>query len=198
MRIAYAAQVSSSREIMLTEIVVRLRDRGERYLVLAGIAWEGATPQLLPQQLAMARVRRGGRVGCITDAFSLEALPRAIWRGCASASPAHFPGWLIMRVLAYRIQTAAFGDLDRAMLRRLRESGDGAFEPGSARPFATRGPTTREGVGLKSGALLVREWNRFFGLKAVRNGISNRKRNGARVCGPADACGRNALLRAAP
>jgi hypothetical protein len=26
--------------------------------------------------------------------------------------------------------------------------------------FATRGPTTREGVGLKSGALLVREWNR--------------------------------------
>ena len=29
---------------------------------------------------------------------------------------------------------------------------------GRARPFATRGPTTREGVGLKSGALLVREW----------------------------------------
>src|SRR6202042_1377690 len=25
--------------------------------------------------------------------------------------------------------------------------------------FATRGPTTREGVGLKSGALVVREWN---------------------------------------
>ena len=84
-----------------------------------------------------------------------------------------------------------------------------------ARPFATRGPTTREGVGLKSGALLVREWNgrlerimilddgcawngcvyrslsqvakaitgtnwnghRFFGLKAVRTGASNRKRN---------------------
>ena len=74
---------------------------------------------------------------------------------------------------------------------------------------------TREGVGLKSGALLVREWNgrlervmilddgcawngcvyrslsqvakaitgtnwnghRFFGLKAVRTGASNRKRN---------------------
>ena len=84
---------------------------------------------------------------------------------------------------------------------------------GDARPFATRGPTTREGVGLKSGALLVREWNsrlervmvlddgyawnggvyrslsqvakaitgtswnghRFFGLKAARNGASNRK-----------------------
>ena len=77
-RIAYAAQVPDNREIMLTEIEVRLRDRAERYLVPAGIAWEGATPQLLPQQLAMARVRRGGRVGYITDAYSFEALPRAI------------------------------------------------------------------------------------------------------------------------
>ena len=64
-----------------------------------------------------------------------------------------------MRVLAYRIQATAFGDLDRAILRRLREIRDEAFESGDARPFATRGPTTREGVGLKSGALLVREWN---------------------------------------
>ncbi len=49
------------------------------------------------------------------------------------------------------------GDLDTAILRRLREHRDASFE--SARPFAARGPTTREGVGLKSGALLVREWN---------------------------------------
>ena len=61
-----------------------------------------------------------------------------------------------MRVLAYRIQAAAFGDLDRTILRRLR---DDALELGDARPFAPRGPTTREGVGLKSGALLVREWS---------------------------------------
>jgi len=64
-----------------------------------------------------------------------------------------------MRLLAYRIQAAAFADLDRAILRRLREPRDEALESGGARPFATRGPTTREGFGLKSGALLVREWN---------------------------------------
>src|SRR5271165_892663 len=51
-----------------------------------------------------------------------------------------------------RLSDPGRGNLDRAILRRLRESGD-------ARPFAPRGPTTREGVGLKSGALLVREWN---------------------------------------
>ena len=130
-------------------------------------------------------------------------------------APAHLPRWLLMRVLAYRIQAAAFGDLDRAILRRLREPKDEAFEPGGARPFATRGPTTREGVGLKSGSLLVREWNsrlkrvmilddgyawngcvyrslsqvakaitgtnwnghRFFGLRGIRNGTSDRKRS---------------------
>ena len=85
---------------------------------------------------------------------------RLQWRNhLGGVAPAHLPGWLLMRVLAYRIQAAAFGDLDRAILRRLRESGDEAFKLGDARPFATRGPTTREGVGLKSGALLVREWN---------------------------------------
>ena len=51
------------------------------------------------------------------------------------------------------------GILDRAILRRLHEHRDEAFELRDARPFATRGPTTREGVGLKSGALLVRAWN---------------------------------------
>jgi len=141
---------------------------------------------------------------------------RLQWRNhLGGIAPAHLPGWLLMRVLAYRIQAAAFGDLDRATLRRLREPRDEGFESGGARPFAPRGPTTREGVGLKSGALLVREWNgrmervmilddgyawngcvyrslsqvakaitgtswnghRFFGLKAVRNGASNRKGN---------------------
>src|SRR5271166_5871294 len=82
---------------------------------------------------------------------------RLQWRNqLGGIAPAHLPGWLLMRVLAYRIQAAAFGDLDRTILRRLR---DDALESGDARPFAPRGPTTREGVGLKSGALLVREWS---------------------------------------
>jgi maltose alpha-D-glucosyltransferase/alpha-amylase len=76
--IAYTVDVPSLREILLTEIEVQLSDRAERYLVPAGIAWEGSTPQALAQQLAMARVRRRRSVGYITDAFVLEALPRAI------------------------------------------------------------------------------------------------------------------------
>jgi hypothetical protein len=64
-----------------------------------------------------------------------------------------------MRVLAYRIQAAALGNLDRGILRRLRELRNEAFEWGGARPFVARGPTTRAGVGLRSGAQLVRESN---------------------------------------
>ena len=148
--------------------------------------------------------------GLNTDQLRLQ------WRNhLGGVAPAHLPRWLLLRVLAYRIQAAAFGDRDRAILRRLHEHREEAFESRDARPFATRGPTTREGVGLKSGALLVREWNgrlervmilddgcawngcvyrslsqvakaitgtnwnghRFFGLKAVRTGASNRKRN---------------------
>jgi hypothetical protein len=51
----------------------------------------------------------------------------------------------------------AFKDLDKAILRRLREQRDGAVDSEDVPPFAARGPRTREGVGLKSGALLVRE-----------------------------------------
>jgi hypothetical protein len=80
------------------------------------------------------------------------------WRNhLGGIAPPHLPRWLLMRMLAYRTQAAAFKDLDRAILRRLRERGAGS-DSEVVRPFAARGPKTREGVGLKSGALLVREW----------------------------------------
>ncbi len=113
-RIAYAAPVPDNREIMLTEIEVKLRDRAERYLVPAGIAWEGATAQALPQQLAMARVRRGRRVGYITDAFSVEALPRAIM------------GWLRVR---------AVFPMDEGEIRCLGEPGIDALPDQSQGPI---------------------------------------------------------------
>jgi hypothetical protein len=85
---------------------------------------------------------------------------RLQWRNhLGGAAPAHLPRWLLVRLLAYRLQVAALGDLDKATLRTLRlpkRDGDGSSD---GRPFETRGPTTRDGIGLKSGALLVREWN---------------------------------------
>jgi hypothetical protein len=82
------------------------------------------------------------------------------WRNhLGGTPPGHLPRWLLARVLAQRLQTATLGDLDKATLRIIRQTkGNGADEFAS-RPFAPRDPATRDGVGLKAGALLVREWN---------------------------------------
>jgi hypothetical protein len=89
------------------------------------------------------------------EGLDLHGLPRQ-WRAhLGGDAPAHLSRWLLMKVLAYRLQSDAFGDLDksvRGILRSEKENGVGA-------PFDRRAPQTRDGVGLKVGALLVREWN---------------------------------------
>jgi len=95
-----------------------------------------------------------GLAGLDVDALRLQ------WRNHLGGSPpAHLPRWLLARVLAYRIQALALGDLDKATLRIVRQSSGGGGEDAVVRPFAPRDPSTRDGIGLKAGALLVREWN---------------------------------------
>jgi len=48
--------------------------------------------------------------------------------------------------------------MGQATLRIIRQS-KASGEDSDSRPFAPRDPVTRDGVGLKAGALLVREWN---------------------------------------
>ena len=80
---------------------------------------------------------------------------RGQWRAhLGGEAPTHLPRWLLMRVLAYRLQSDAFGGLDKSIRRMLRFG----KEDGVGAPFDRRAPQTREGVGLKAGALLVREW----------------------------------------
>jgi hypothetical protein len=82
------------------------------------------------------------------------------WRNhLGGTPPAHLPKWLLLRILAYRLQAAAFGGLDRETLRVLSQPrGQGPHSP-YQRPFETRMPTTRDGTRLRPGALLTREWN---------------------------------------
>src|ERR1700688_3059133 len=89
------------------------------------------------------------------EGHDLNGLRRQ-WRAhLGGGAPAHLPRWLLMKVLAYRLQSDAFGDLDKS-IRRILRSGK---EDGVGAPFDRRAPQTREGLGLKAGALLVREWN---------------------------------------
>src|SRR5271170_364340 len=89
------------------------------------------------------------------EGHDLKGLRRQ-WRAhLGGEPPAHLTRWLLMRVLAYRLQADAFGGLDRSIQRMLRSN----REQDVAAPFDRRAPQTRDGVGLKAGALLVREWN---------------------------------------
>ncbi len=89
------------------------------------------------------------------EGLDLDGLRRQ-WRAhLGGEAPTHLSRWLLMKVLAYRLQSDAFGDLDK-FTRRIIRSGT---EDGVSAPFDRRAPQTREGLGLKAGALLVREWN---------------------------------------
>ena len=88
------------------------------------------------------------------DGLDLSGLRRQ-WRAhLGGEPPAHLPRWLLIRVLAHRLQSDAFGGPDKSMRRILRFG----KEDGVGAPFDRRAPQTREGLGLKVGALLVREW----------------------------------------
>jgi hypothetical protein len=110
----------------------------------------------------------------IADLNDLDADQlRLQWRNhLGGTAPAHLPHWLLLRVLAYRLQAAALGDLDKATLRSIRASQDNAIDFAS-RPFKMRSPRTRDGTGLNSGALLVREWKgKLERVMALDNGFA--------------------------
>jgi hypothetical protein len=82
------------------------------------------------------------------------------WRNhLGGTPPAHLPRWLLMKILAYRIQATAFGGLDKETLRVLRQPKGQRLDSSDARAFETRTPITREGASLRPGTLLAREWN---------------------------------------
>jgi hypothetical protein len=74
------------------------------------------------------------------------------WRNhLGGTPPAHLPRWLLMKILAYRIQAAAFGGVDKETLRVLRQPKGRRDATSDLHPFAARIATTREGTKLKAG-----------------------------------------------
>jgi len=78
---------------------------------------------------------------------------RARWRSLTGrAAPAHVPKTLLLRVLAYRVQAAALGDLDRVTTRLLdRLASDGRSSERTEVPVPDR-------ISIRPGTLLIREW----------------------------------------
>ncbi|CAH2605008.1 Trehalose synthase [Rhodovastum atsumiense] len=76
-RLAYAVPLDGA-DVLFAEIEATHGNRREHYVLPLGIAWEDETTGALAQQLALARIRRGRRVGVLTDGFAVDAFTHAI------------------------------------------------------------------------------------------------------------------------
>jgi hypothetical protein len=104
------------------------------------------------------------------ERLSLDDL-RLRWRNnWGRLAPAHLSRGLLFRVMAYRLQAEAFGDLDRKTVRLLEQMANHAVAKMAANVATTPGSDERaeskvssaraayEPLILKPGALLIREW----------------------------------------
>ena len=81
-RIAYAVMLPSSEgRVLFSETEAQIGDRTESYVLPFGLAWEEETAGATVQQLALTRLRKGPRVGFLTDAFAIDALTKGMLDG---------------------------------------------------------------------------------------------------------------------
>jgi maltose alpha-D-glucosyltransferase/alpha-amylase len=78
---AFDALPGAGDETIFCELLLRVSDRIERYTLPLTVAWEDMPANPFEAPLAIARVRRGRRVGLLTDAFASPVLPQAMIRG---------------------------------------------------------------------------------------------------------------------
>ncbi|MEJ0019840.1 MAG: maltose alpha-D-glucosyltransferase [Acetobacteraceae bacterium] len=85
---AFTPMPHAEQDVLMMEIETDLQGTTTRWLLPLAIAWEDRQTGPLPSQLALARVRRGPRVGLLTDAFSLPEFASAILTGLAQGTRA--------------------------------------------------------------------------------------------------------------
>jgi maltose alpha-D-glucosyltransferase/alpha-amylase len=78
-RLAYACPMEfAGQTVLLAEIEIDLAAHKESYLLPLAIGWDDAITPALAQQLALARIRYGRRVGVLTDGFAIDTLAFAV------------------------------------------------------------------------------------------------------------------------
>ena len=117
-RIAYAVRVPGVRSVVLSEIEVAVGGRTEHYALPLGICWDDDSSGPLVSQLALARVRRGRRMGLLTDGFAVDSLTTGLMAGLSASTVIPLPNDGELRFLP----TSRLADLtvpDNPEIRRL-------------------------------------------------------------------------------
>ncbi|HVB69357.1 MAG TPA: putative maltokinase, partial [Acetobacteraceae bacterium] len=91
-RIAYAVRLpGAGAPVAFAELEVDLPGRTERYLLPLGVVWEEEATGALSDQLGLARLRRGRRVGVLTDGFAVDGLVEALAAGLRTRAVVPLP-----------------------------------------------------------------------------------------------------------
>ncbi len=105
------------------------------------------------------------------DVHELRIRWRKLFR---AAAPLHLPRYLLLRVIAYRIQANAYGDLDRETARYLeRIERERVRRAGRSKAKAPPGPPVGTSRRLKPGTIMAREYEgRMHQVTAVVDGFA--------------------------
>lgn len=85
-RLVSATPIPFAEGVVLGELEAVLPDHVESYQLPLAIEWDDTPPNVLGQQLSLARIRQGRRVGFLTDGFAVETMARGILRGLRDRS----------------------------------------------------------------------------------------------------------------
>jgi maltose alpha-D-glucosyltransferase / alpha-amylase len=88
-------------EILFSVLDVTTQEKTERYALPLAIAWEDVPSAPFEVSLALARVRRGPRIGLLTDGFASTKFPRAILAGLSGESISGESGFVFSRAPAF-------------------------------------------------------------------------------------------------
>ncbi|MHB1304214.1 MAG: maltose alpha-D-glucosyltransferase [Acidiphilium sp.] len=102
--------------VLLAEVVVETDGPPETYQVPLAVAWDDEPPSAMAQQLALARLRLRRRVGFLTDAFALDALPRGVITSLKSRARLKLADGEIVFLPTSQIDTLP--DVEEAEIRR--------------------------------------------------------------------------------
>ncbi|WP_437440019.1 maltose alpha-D-glucosyltransferase [Neorhizobium galegae] len=81
-----ATPIAFANNILLGELEAEVDGHKDTYLLPLAVSWDDAQPTALAQQLALARIRQGRRVGFLTDGFAMEGLAGGVMRGLRERS----------------------------------------------------------------------------------------------------------------
>ncbi|MBW9117389.1 maltose alpha-D-glucosyltransferase [Rhizobium cauense] len=85
-RLVSATPIPFADGVVLGELEAVLPDHIETYQLPLAVEWDDTPANVLGQQLSLARIRQGRRVGFLTDGFAVEAMARGILRGLCDRS----------------------------------------------------------------------------------------------------------------